>query len=242
LYYRKYFLFLEIQQTNNYSQQKSLFLDPHFIIKGIVIGLLVSIPVGPVAVLCIQRVMNKGAFSGFITGAGAAFADVIYAVIAGFGITLIKDFLTDNQAVIRVVASGFLIVIAYKIFMSNPAKQLRKLKREGNKFFSDFATSFLLTISNPLTIGAFGLLYAQLDMVDTTTTPVHVVVMVVSVFAGALLWWLSLVGIVSIFKNRIGLRDLVVVNKITGVLIGVFAVFVVASVAFPGLTAVIGGH
>ncbi len=215
-------------------------MDIIFIIKGILIGLLVSIPVGPVAVLSIQRTMNKGALSGFITGIGAAFADVVYAIIAGFGITLIKNFLTENQSIIRVVASVFLLFIAYQIFMSNPAKQLRKLNREGNKFFSDFVSSFLLTISNPLTVGAFGLLYAQFDMVDNTTTSAHVVLMVISVFAGALLWWLSLVGIVSLFKKRISLRNLVVVNKVTGVMIAVFAIIVVASVLFPSINEIMG--
>lgn len=217
-------------------------MEGYFIIKGVIIGLLVSIPVGPVAVLCIQRSMNKGLVSGFVTGAGAAFADVIYAIIAGFGITLIKEFLTEHQAVIRIVASVFLIFIAYKIFFSNPAKQLRKLRKEGNKFFSDFVTSFLLTISNPLTIGAFGLLYAQFDMVDSSTTSLNVIIMVVSVFSGALLWWMSLVGIVSLFKNRIGLRDLVTVNKITSVLIVIFAIVVVLSVIFPEINELTGGH
>ncbi len=210
-------------------------LEPYFIFKGILIGLLVSIPVGPVAVLCIQRTMNKGALSGFITGAGAAFADIVYSIIAGFSITLIKDFLTDNQAIIRIVASIFLLFIAYRIFFSNPAKQLRKLRREGNKFFSDFATSFLLTVSNPLTIGAFGLLYSEFDMVDSSTSSIEVIVMVVSVVAGALLWWLSLVGIVSIFKKRISLRNLVTVNKVTSVLIVGFALFVLITVLFPSL-------
>lgn len=198
--------------------------------------MLVSIPVGPVAVLCIQRGMNKGLFSGFITGAGAAFADVIYAVIAGFSISLIKEFLADNQTIIRVVASLFLIVIAYRIFFSNPALQLRKLKREGNKFFSDFATSFLLTVSNPLTVGAFGLLYAQFNMVDSSSTPLHVWAMVFLVFAGSLLWWLSLVGIVALFKHRISLRSLVTVNKITAILIWVFAVYVIIGAIFPSIS------
>ncbi len=195
-----------------------------------------SIPVGPVAVLCIQRGMNKGLFSGFITGAGAAFADVIYAIIAGFSISLIKEFLADNQTIIRVVASLFLIVIAYRIFFSNPALQLRKLKREGNKFFSDFATSFLLTVSNPLTVGVFGFLYAQFNMVDSSSTPLHVWAMVFLVFAGSLLWWLSLVGIVALFKHRISLRSLVTVNKITAILIWVFAVYVIISAIFPSIS------
>lgn len=210
-------------------------MDHIFIITAFGIGLAVSAPLGPIGVLCIQRTMNKGFISGFVSGFGAASADVVYAIIAGFGISMIKDFLIEYQIPIRVAGSLFLAYVGYRIFMSNPAKDLRKLRNEGQNYYKDFATSFLVTISNPITIIAFGAIFAGFDMVDNQSGFLSVLVLIILVFAGALSWWLMLISFVSLFRKRIRLRNLLWVNRITGVLIVVFALYIIVSTFIPGL-------
>ncbi len=207
-------------------------MDLLVIIKGISTGIAVSAPLGPIGVLCIQRTMNKGFMSGFISGMGAAAADIVYAVIAGFSITLIKDFLEANQMPIRIIAGFFLIFVGVKIFMSNPAKQIRKLRAKGNRYFTDFATSFLVTVSNPITILAFGALFTGFNTVEQGTDTIVIIALIASVFIGALLWWLCLIAIVSIVRRKIRLRNLLWINRITGALIVVFAVVVAISAFF----------
>ncbi len=208
-------------------------MDISFIIQGITIGILVSVPVGPVAVLAIQRSLNKGFKSGFITGIGAASADIIYAVIAGFGITFISDFLIDNQIYIRIVGGLFLIFIGFKIFSSNPAKQIRKHRTKGNNYFKDFLTSFFVTVSNPLTILAFGAIFASFNMVDKESGFISIFVLIITVFSGALLWWVALTAITTIFKNKIRLRNILWINRITGMLIILFAILLIISAFIP---------
>jgi threonine/homoserine/homoserine lactone efflux protein len=209
-------------------------LDALFIIKAILIGISVSAPLGPIAVLSIQRTLNKGFKSGFISGIGAASADIIYAIIVGFSITFISDFLTKYQEYFRIIGGMFLIYIGFKIFSSNPGKQVRKLRLKGNNYYKDFITAFFLTISNPLTILAFGAFFTGLGMVDKAGGQFPIVVMIVSVFSGALIWWLGLISIVTIFKKRIRLRNLLWINRITGSLIVVFALYLIVSVFIPG--------
>jgi len=209
-------------------------LDALFIIKALLIGISVSAPLGPIAVLSIQRTLNKGFKSGFISGIGAASADIIYAIIVGFSITFISDFLTKYQEYFRIIGGMFLIYIGFKIFSSNPGKQVRKLRLKGNNYYKDFITAFFLTISNPLTILAFGAFFTGLGMVDKAGGQFPIVVMIVSVFSGALLWWLGLISIVTIFKKRIRLRNLLWINRITGSLIVVFALYLIVSVFIPG--------
>jgi len=209
-------------------------LDALFIIKAILIGISVSAPLGPIAVLSIQRTLNKGFKSGFISGIGAASADIIYAIIVGFSITFISDFLTKYQEYFRIIGGMFLIYIGFKIFSSNPGKQVRKLRLKGNNYYKDFITAFFLTISNPLTILAFGAFFTGLGMVDKAGGQFPIVVMIVSVFSGALLWWLGLISIVTIFKKRIRLRNLLWINRITGSLIVIFALYLIVSVFIPG--------
>ncbi|MEA2042958.1 MAG: LysE family translocator [Bacteroidota bacterium] len=208
-------------------------MDYTFIVKALSIGIAVSAPLGPIGVLCIQRTLNKGFYSGFISGVGAATADIVYAVIAGFGISLVKDFLLENQMPIRLVGSVFLAYMGYRIFISNPAKEVRKLRNEGNNFFKDFASSFLVTLSNPITIIAFGAIFAGFDMVGQEATHFHIFLLIVFVFAGALSWWVGLILVVSTFKHKIRLRNILWINRITGILIIIFAVFIAVSAFFP---------
>ncbi len=203
------------------------------IFKGILVGLSVSVPLGPIGVLCIQRTLNKGYISGIISGTGASFADIIYAVIAGFGITFISDFLIAQQSIIRIVGGLFLIFVGIKIYLSNPIKQIREQRTKGKRYLTDFITSFLVTISNPITILAFGVIFSSFSMIDKSTEPVEISMILASVFAGALLWWMTLISIVSLFKKKIRLRNLFWINKITGVLIVIFAIIVVISAFFP---------
>lgn len=216
-------------------------MDIFFIIKGILIGISVSAPLGPIGVLCIQRTLNKGFKSGLVSGIGAASADIIYAIIAGFSITFISDFLIENQNYIRIIGGMFLIFIGAKIFTSNPAKQIRKLRTKGNNYYKDFITSFLVTVSNPITILAFGAIFASFNMVEKSSGTFSIIILVVTVFSGAILWWLSLISIVTIFKSRIRLRNLLWINRVTGVLIIIFALFVIISVFIPKATE-LGAH
>ena len=208
-------------------------MDLFFIIKGILIGISVSAPLGPIGVLCIQRTLNKGFKSGFVSGSGAASADIIYAIIAGFSITLISDFLIEYQTYIRIIGGAFLILVGIRISISNPAKQIRKLRVKGNNYYKDYITSFFITVSNPITILAFGAFFAAFNMIDKTVSNFSIVIMIISVFSGSLIWWLSLIGVVTIFKKRIRLRNLLWINRITGVLIVLFALFVMISAFLP---------
>lgn len=210
-------------------------MDPLFVLTAFGIGVAVSVPLGPIGVLCIQRTMNKGFFSGFISGAGAASADMIYAIIAGFSISMIKDFLIEYQIPIRIAGSLFLAFVGYKIFMSNPAKEIRKLRNDGQNYYKDFGTSFLVTISNPITIVAFGAIFAGFDMVGDNSGFFSILTLIVMVFAGAISWWLILIAIVSIFRKRIRLRNLLWINRITGVLIILFALYIILTTFIPAI-------
>ena len=82
-----------------------------FIVKGMLIGMIASAPMGPVGILCVQRTLNKGRWYGFATGLGASVSDIIYAGIAGFGMSFVMDFITNdqNRFYLQIVGSGWQI-------------------------------------------------------------------------------------------------------------------------------------
>ncbi len=204
-----------------------------YLIKGIIVGLAVSVPLGPMGVLCIQRTVNNGLKSGYVSGFGITLADTIYALIAGFGISLITDFLSTYQAYLRFIGGGFLIYLGYKVFFTNPAKQFRVQKKHGTKTHpvKDFFSTFLLTLSNPLTLGFFGLVFAGTGFINAQTSSDSFTVMLVSgIFLGAIIWWGVLATIIDNYRHKFTFRILWWVNKVTGVLITGLAIFAIASI------------
>ena len=133
--------------------------------KGIVIGVLVSAPMGPIGMLCIQRTLNKGRWHGFVTGLGAALSDVIYAALTCLGMGVVVNFVEANQAPLQLMGSIVLGLFGYYIYQSNPVKNLKKQREKKLSFTQDFITAFLLTFSNVLIVLLYiGLFRALLDL------------------------------------------------------------------------------
>lgn len=204
-----------------------------FFTKGIIVGFSASVPLGPIGVLCIQKTVNKGRISGFVSGLGAATADTFFAVIAGFGLTFISNFLIRQQLPLRILGSLILFYLGYKIFTTNPGTQLRKQLRKKRKgLLEDYLSIFFLTVSNPLTIFLFGGVFAGFGIIVEGTDFYALLLLVAGVFVGAALWWTTLTSIVNIFRSKFRLRRLLWINKITGIAIIAFAIFAALSIFF----------
>lgn len=206
-----------------------LIMSLSFILSAIVIGLLASIPLGPIGVLCIQRTLNKGRLSGFISGLGAAMSDTIYAIIAGFSLSFIIGFIETQILWIQIIGAIILIGMGLRIFYTNPAVQLRKQKKRNRSLAQDFFSTFLLTISNPLAVFLLMALFTAFRVVQADHNGVEQVVLIVGIFAGASLWWFTLSGLVNLFRSKINLRRLFWINKIAGSSIVVLVVIAFVS-------------
>jgi threonine/homoserine/homoserine lactone efflux protein len=202
----------------------------HSLIQGIGIGILVSAPLGPIGVLVIQKTLNKGKTSGLITGFGAASADIFYAIIAAFGVAIITNFLQTYQSEIRLIGGVVLMFFAYHTFTTNVLKQFKANIIGKKNFLADYFSTFFLTASNPVPFIVFGISFASLDMSKKNIYDIMIIVL--GIIAGAVLWWIFLVSIINAFRHKFRLKQLWWVNKITGVLIALFSIFIVLSVFF----------
>ncbi len=187
-----------------------------YLIDGIIIGLSASVPLGPIGVLCLQRTLNKGRLSGFFSGLGAAFSDTIYAIVAGFSLSFIVQFIEKQMLYIQIVGAAILIFLGVRIFLSNPAIQLRKQKKSKGTLFQDFISTFLITISNPLAIFLFIAFFAGFGVVQPGEEPGSHLFLITGVFLGASAWWFTLTSIINLFKSKVNLRRLWWLNKIAG--------------------------
>ncbi len=184
-------------------------------------------PVGAIAIMSVQRTMNNGLWAGFSIGMGAAFGDFVYAGIAGFSLNFISDFLLENKFWLALAGGIFLLFIGYKIYTSDTVKQFRnKKKLSSSKIANDFVSSFLLALSNPVTILGFTGFFASAGIISKDTSNFRVLILLIGVFLGATLWWFGISLIVNIFKKKITLRKIVIINRITGVLIVILGIAV----------------
>lgn len=203
-----------------------------FLIKGLIVGFLASIPLGPVGVLCIQRTINKGRYSGLISGMGAATVDMFFALVAALGLTYIINFIEEKQFFIQLIGGGVLILLGTKIFNTNPIKQIRKHRRKKNKLIEDYFSVLFLTLSNPLAVFLFIAAFAGIGMVTSNDSSLKSSLIILGVFLGATLWWSTLTFFIDFFRKHFRLKQLWWINKIAGVLIIIFGVAAMLSVFF----------
>lgn len=201
-------------------------------IKGIILGFSASLPLGPIGLICIQKTLNKGRWAGIVSGSGAALSDTFFAIIAAFGISFISDFIEQQQFILRIIGSAILILLGLRIFLTNPAIQIRKQKLKKNNLFADFISIFFLTLSNPVTVFVFGAVFASSGLIKVQNSFFDLVLIVVGVFVGAMLWWLILVNFVNLFRAKFRLKRLWWINKITGAVIVLFGIFVLVATVF----------
>src|SRR5207302_6223059 len=118
------------------------------LLKGILVGIVIAVPAGPVGVLCIRRTIFHGRLAGFLSGLGAATADAVFGIIAGFGLTFISDLLLDYQDWLRVGGAGFLIYVGIAAFTHDPLQGTRS-QRDPEGLVAAYVSAFALTITNP---------------------------------------------------------------------------------------------
>ncbi len=189
------------------------------ILKGIIIGLFISIPLGPIGMLCIQRTLNRGQKYGIATGLGATMSDLVYTMISLFFLSFVTDLIDKQRFVIQFVGSVILIVFGFFIYRSNPSQQPKPNEQVQYSLFGDFISSFGLTLSNPLVLFVLIALFAKFGFIDNESTLFLSIVGIVSILLGAFLWWSTLTFLVSRFRVKLNMRGLKTINVITGLII-----------------------
>jgi threonine/homoserine/homoserine lactone efflux protein len=192
--------------------------------RGMLAGLAISAPVGPVNVLCISRTLSKGRAAGVISGLGAATADTVYGAIAGFSISFVIEFLLREEFWFRLGGGTLLIAIGILYYCKKP----RPLAQEANDgAHPDFISAFLLTLTNPTVILSFLALLAALGMGHHRARYLTVL-LIAGIFLGAMLWWIALAAATSHFRDRFDDRAMLWMNRIAGLAIGAFGIVTLA--------------
>jgi threonine/homoserine/homoserine lactone efflux protein len=194
-----------------------------FLLRGMLIGFSIAAPVGPIGVLCIRRTLNGGRASGLVSGLGAASADAIYGCVAGFGLAFISNFLVRQQVWLHLIGGGFLCFLGIKTLLAKPAGQAAVVK--GNGLLADYASTFFLTLTNPITIISYAAIFGGLGLANTSGNYGSAGILVLGVFTGSSLWFLFLTTFLGLFRKKFKPLSLRWVNRISGVVITGFGLY-----------------
>ncbi|HOG04682.1 MAG: LysE family translocator [Paludibacter sp.] len=193
------------------------------VIKGIIIGLFVSVPMGPIGMLIIQRTLDRGRKYGIATGLGATLSDLIYTVIGLFFIGFVVDFIEENKIILQVIGSVVVFLFGVFIYKNKPQHQLQhqQLPKQQNNgsIVSDFFSSLVLTLSNPFILFVLLALFARFNFLAENTTLYHNIIGMLSILAGALSWWLVLTYLVNKSRSKLSYRSINLINQIIGLII-----------------------
>lgn len=194
-----------------------------FFSKGLVIGFAIAAPVGPIGILVIRRTLQFGRLSGLFSGLGAALADMLYGMVAAFGLTFISQFLLAGKLWLQLIGGAFLIYLGIKTFFA-PAQENSE-KATHRSLLSDFGSTFVLTLTNPMTILSFLAIFAGLGITSAQGNYLYASSLVLGVFLGSALWWLILSEGVTFFRKKIRKEVMLIINRLSGLLIFAFGLF-----------------
>ncbi|MCL6450785.1 MAG: LysE family translocator [Acetobacteraceae bacterium] len=198
-------------------------MDTGFLLTGFILGFSIAAPVGPIGVLCIRRTLAEGMACGLASGLGAATADAAYGSIAGFGLVSVARFLVGHQAWLRFPGGAFLCYLGARAFLARPAPPAApgtsSSRASRRRLTGAYASTLLLTLSNPLTIVSFAAAFSGLGLAAPGTARGSAALLVAGVFSGSALWWLALSGATSLLRSRLTARALRWVNRVSGLII-----------------------
>lgn len=193
-------------------------------LKGCIIGIVASAPMGPVGILCLQRTMQKGRIYGIVTGAGAALSDILYALVTGLGMTVMMTFIERPENIFWIKVGGSILLFCFGwIMLRSKPREIHTASGNKGTLLYNFLTSFLVTISNPLIIFLFIALFAQLTFVVPTNF-FGACCGYMSIVAGAMLWWCGLTYIISKMRDSFGMQGMQLLNRCIGAIVVIVSI------------------
>lgn len=199
----------------------------NFLIKGVFIGFVFGIPIGVVGVLTIQRTIRHDMIAGIISGLGASTADIFYASISIFGLTFISDLLIKNQVVISSIGGIFIIFIGYRIMIQKISSYQEKETTES--LLSYYISSFIITLTNPVSILSFMFIFSTLGIYGTENY-IEKISLLLGILIGTGIWWIVISFCTSYLKEKMKEVFFMKLNKIFGITIIILGIFFIVRV------------
>lgn len=211
-------------------------MTDYILIQGMIFGFFLALPVGPVGVLCVQRTLAEGRLHGLLSGLGAAVGDALFGAIAAFGVSAVKDWLEAHQDDLRIVGGAVLLVLAVRTVIGKGEKKPAKRSDNENEnrvvtqsLIKDFISTFMLAVTNPITLIAFAGLLATLGITDAGASVGNASILVAGVFLGSAGWWLAISTTAGVFRPFVDGTYQIWMNRVSAGILFSFGVYALLS-------------
>jgi threonine/homoserine/homoserine lactone efflux protein len=206
--------------------------NPLIIPIGLLIGVLIAAPVGPVNVMCIQRAIERGFWGGVAAGIGSVLGDGLIALCAALGVGAVSGAFVTHRSLIEVVGGLAFIIFGMKLFLTKPRVWIPHDAPTSDAALKDFAwdipKTFFLTITNPgAVLGLFAIFGGVSTFVEVTST-IDALLMVAAIMAGSLMWWIALSNLIARYRHMIDASRLHSINRLAGILLAGFGAILLA--------------
>jgi threonine/homoserine/homoserine lactone efflux protein len=187
------------------------------LVRGFIVGFSIAAAVGPISLLCIRKTLAHGRLAGFVCGMGAATADGLYSCVAAFSLTWVSDLLVEQQPWLRLAGGLFLIYLGARTFLEKPVETAdSNTTPVPTGLARSYASTFALTVFNPMTILSFAAIFAGLGLGETGGGYTLASTLVAGVFAGSALWWILLSTGVGLLRSKLETTALRWINRVSG--------------------------
>jgi threonine/homoserine/homoserine lactone efflux protein len=204
-------------------------MPAYYIVQGVLIGFVVAVPVGPLGLLCINRALAVGAVCGLVSGLGVASADALVASFAALGISFLSSLVIEHQLALRLAGGLFLCCLGWHIYRTQPREQ--RAPANVNGLMNAYATTFFLTISNPVTVLSFIAIYAGWHVPSLQGRYLAATLLALGVFIGSAVWWVGLFTGMTLFRSQFSLQTLGWIQRISGGVILGFGILALLSLS-----------
>ena len=195
-------------------------MDYSLFIQGMIVGLTLAVPVGPISLVCIHRTVTGGHLHGIFSGLGVATSDSFYAAVAFLGLTAVSGLIIGHETAFRLVAGLALVLVGIQVFRSVPAAV--RDSANPDSYLKDYLSLVAIAAANPLTIIYFLTILPGFGIVAHGTTLIAAVPFVAGVFVGSAVWWIILCGSLGSVRSRLSAGNLQWINRVSGILLTVF--------------------
>lgn len=184
-------------------------------LQGCLIGFSIALPVGPIAMLCIRYTLIRGTLYGLTAGIGAAAADTLYGILGGLGVSIICDFLANYKIPCQLVGALFLCYMGISTLRS-PEREKSEFESIPISYLKAFFTSFILTLTNPLTLVGFIGIYAALGIGFVDEKMISFLSVISGIFMGSICWWIILSITTGVIGRKLNLKSTLWLNRVSG--------------------------
>jgi threonine/homoserine/homoserine lactone efflux protein len=192
-------------------------------ISGVIIGLGVAAPVGPVATFIIRQTLTFGLLSGLVAGFSTAISKGFYAWLATFLSSFIEVWIDSHSQWFYLISGLFLMYIGVKVILTHIKYNNNDKKPLEPSLVSSFLQTLLLTFLSPMTAILFLGWFNAMGIFHKIETTSDVAAVVMGVMVGTMLWWTLLTTVVSTVQKKYDLKIFKYINLIAGTVIILFS-------------------